>query len=296
MKSFLSTLIKGFVLGLSMVVPGLSGGTLAFIMGIYEKLIEEISTFKRSHIKQFFLCFFSNQDRRRKSFLSLKEEWDWAFLFPLSMGMFLALVLFVRFAGDWIDTYSLLFYSFVVGLILASLILPFQKIRKSFQTFLIFMLSFSLNLYFFTRDVETLNLEATAPFFVPIGFLVAITLIIPGASGSYLLLVLGLYEKTLSAVKNWEILTLSLFLLGLALGFVLTAKFIKRVLTRHWDNSLAIILGLILGSVYSIYPLKELGFVWSYQHFTFFLWMSLGFFSILGLHLCLNRQQRRNYK
>ena len=291
MKNFILNVLKGAGLGLSMVLPGISGGTLAFIMGIYEKLIEEISAFKMSHIKSAFLCLSFDKNRIRTYFLTLKETWDWAFLFPLLIGMILSIVLFIRFAGDWIQTYSLIFYSFILGLILASLIPSFQKMRKSLHTFLFFMLSFSLNLAFFTMDTEVLNLQPSPLIFAPIGFLAAMTLIIPGISGSYLLLVLGLYETTLLALKSLDHLIISFFLMGVILGFILTAKAIKKVLTRHWDRSLAIILGLILGSVYSIYPLKNEGFVWSEKHPTFFIWMSLGFLSFLWLHLYLQRNQ-----
>ena len=276
-----------------MVLPGISGGTLAFIMGIYEKLIEEISAFKSSHIKSAFLCLSFNKKRIKTYFLTLKETWDWAFLFPLSFGMGLAIVLFVRFAGGWIQTYSLIFYSFILGLILASLIPPFQQMQKSFQTFLLFMLSFSSNLAVFTLDGSVLHLQASPLLFAPIGFLVAMTLIIPGISGSYLLLVLGLYEKTILALKNLDALIISLFLFGVTLGFVLTAKLIKKILTRWWDRSLAVILGLILASVYSIYPLKHKGFAWSEEHLDFSVWMSLGFLSFLLLHLSLKRREER---
>ena len=219
-----------------------------------------------------------------------------AFLFPLLVGMSLAIVLFIRFAGDWIQTYSLIFYSFILGLILASLIRPFQQVQKSFHTFLLFMLSFSLNLALFTLDSEIFSIQASPLLFAPIGFLVAMTLIIPGISGSYLLLVLGLYETTLLALKNLDRLIISLFLLGVTFGFVLTAKAIKKILTRHWDRSLAIILGLILASIYSIYPLKNKGFAWSEKHLTFFIWMSLGFLSFLLLHLSLKRRELTRYK
>jgi len=292
MKSFILNALKGFVLGLSIVLPGVSGGTLAFVMGIYEKLIDEISSFKSSHIKSAFLCLSLNRDRMRAFFLTFKETWDWAFILPLLIGMGLAVVLFIRFAGDWIQAHSFIFYSLILGLILASVIPPFQQMQKSIQTFLFFMLSFICSLALFTLDSKAVSLQPSPLLFAPIGFLVAMTLIIPGISGSYLLLVLGLYEKTIFALKNLDGFVISCFILGLALGFILTAKVVKKILTRHWDNSLAVILGLILGGAYSIYPLKEEGFVWSGRHSAFLLWMSLGFLSFLLLHLYLRRKQR----
>ena len=138
MKNFILNVLKGVGLGLSMVLPGISGGTLAFIMGIYEKLIEEISAFKISHIKSALLCLSFDRNRIRTYFLTLKETWDWAFLFPLLIGIILSIILFIRFAGDWIQTYSLIFYSFILGLILASLIPCLSKDEKISPYFSLF--------------------------------------------------------------------------------------------------------------------------------------------------------------
>ena len=295
MKSFILNLLKGFLLGLSMVLPGISGGTLAFIMGIYEKLIEEISALKKTHIKEALMCLSFNKEKIRSYLFTLKEIWDWSFLLPLLIGMGLSIVLFILFAGDWIQTYSFIFYSFVLGLILASLISPFQQMQKNLQTFLFFILSLSFNLVLFTTETESFNIQTNIQnnplLFVPIGFFVSITLIIPGISGAYLLLVLGLYEKTISALKNLDALIITLFLLGVFFGFILTAKLIKKILTRHWDNSLAIILGLILGSVYSIYPLKGEEIVWNKRYSAFLTWASLGFLLFFLFHLYLQRKQ-----
>ena len=296
MKNFIINILKGLLLGLSIVLPGISGGTLAFILGIYEKLIEEISAFKSSHLKSAVLCLSFKREHIKNSLQNLKETWDWAFLVPLLMGIFLAVFLFISLAGAWIQNHSLIFYSFILGLILASLIPPFQEMHKSFHTFLAFTFSLVLNLALFTLSTETLHLQASPLLFAPIGFLIAITLIIPGLSGSYLLLMLGLYETTILSFKNLDILMISLFLMGILVGFIVTAKFIKKILIRSWDYSLAIILGLILGSIYSIYPLKKEGLNWSQKHPIFFYWMLLGFFSFLCLYVLFIKKEKTRFK
>ena len=144
-------------MGFSMVLPGLSGGTMAFILGIYEKLIQEIACFKNSYIKSFLMCFSFQPVKVKKHFLILKKAWDWAFLIPLLIGALFSLVLFVVFAGDWISAHSLIFYSFIFGLILGSLIPPFQQIKKDFQAFALFFVSFVLNAFLFAYGKEFLS-------------------------------------------------------------------------------------------------------------------------------------------
>ena len=93
--------------------------------------------------------------------------------------------------------------------------------------------------------------------FIPVGFLIAMALIVPGISGSYLLLIFGLYEKTLLALKQLNVLVIVFFALGVFLGFIATAKWIQKMLKRYWNQSLAVILGLMAGSLYAVYPLND---------------------------------------
>ena len=261
MQSFLIGL-KGFVLGLSMVLPGISGGTMAFVMGIYEKLIKEISNFKIKHVKTFIFCFSLNKNQMKTNFSILKNSWDWSFLIPLILGALIAFILFVSLAGDFIKQYSLEFYSIIFGLILASLIPALQSAQKSLSFFLFLLVSFFLNLLLFVFGFEFVSIfkEANSLIFLPVGFLVSMALIVPGISGSYLLLVLGLYEKTLSSLKSMDFFVISVFSFGAFLGFLLTAKLIQNMLNKYWNQSLAVILGLMLGSLYAVYPLEKSSF------------------------------------
>lgn len=283
LKCFFLTAIKGILLGFAMVIPGLSGGTIAFVLGIYEKLIKEIACFQFSNIKSVIMLFSFNKAKIKKHLLVLKTMWDWSFLLPLSAGGFFAIVFFVVFASGWIQESSLIFYSFVFGLICASLIPPAQQIKKSFQTFFLFLISFLVNfcLFYCAKDVFLISKDPHVIVFAPVGFLISIALIIPGVSGSYILLLLGLYERTLTALKQLDVLPVLLFVIGLILGFFFTARGIQKMLKNYKDQSLAVILGLILGSLPSIYPLSLSPFVWSTDHATFFIFMSLGFFLFL---------------
>ena len=287
---FFIRLLKGILLGFSILLPGMSGGTMAFILGIYEKLIQEIARFKSSYIKSFLMLFSFQPVKIKKHFLILKKAWDWLFLIPLFCGMFFSVVVFVVFVSDWIKDYSLIFYSLIFGLILGSLIPTFKQIKKSLPVLALFVLSLVLNHFLLSYGKEFLHFPSGKMpdfLFVPVGFLIAMALIVPGISGSYLLLILGLYEKTLFALKQWNFIILICFVLGLLLGFIVTAKGIQKMLKSYWDQSLAVILGLMAGSLSSIYPLSGKSFKifeplnWTKEFICFLLCASFGFVCVL---------------
>ena len=291
--------LKGFVLGLSMVFPGISGGTMAFVMGIYEKLIREISKFQIQHLKKLVLCFSLNKNQIKSNLSFLKNSWDWSFLIPLMVGVLLALIVFIKWADFLIHKYSLEFYSVIFGLILGTVIFTFQRAQKNKVFFLFFLSSFFLNFILFTVGSEffSSSKDSSVFIFLPIGFLVSIALIVPGLSGSYLLLILGLYEQTIGILKNLELFVIFIFIVGMALGFVLTAKLIQKMLEKYFNQSLAIILGLMLGSLYSIYPLEtnSLSDIFSFNknQILFLIYMSAGFLCFMAFHTAFFDQKRK---
>ena len=283
-----------------MILPGVSGGTMAFIMGIYEKLIQEISNFKIKYVKNLILCFSFNKNQLKTNLSVLKNSWDWPFLIPLMLGALTALILFVILAGDFIKEYSFEFYSVIFGLILGSLIPAFQAVQKSLSFYFYLALSFFLNfiLFAFAPEFVSPPKEVSALTFLPVGFLVSMALIVPGVSGSYLLLVLGLYEKTLSALKSLDFFILSIFALGVLLGFLLTAKLIQKMLKKYWNQSLAVILGLMLGSLYAVYPLEKSSLndflLLNKKQALFLIYMLLGFVCFILFHFVLFFRKKIN--
>ena len=303
---FFLTGLKGFILGLSMALPGISGGTMAFVMGIYEKLIKEISHFKIKHLKTLAFCFSFNKKQLTTNFSLLKKTWDWPFLIPLITGALIALVLFVSLAGDFINQYSLEFYSIIFGLILASAIPALQSAQKNLSFFLFLFSSFFINFALFafgsgftSADSEFASSpkEVSTLIFLPVGFLVSMALIVPGISGSYLLLVLGLYEKTLSALKSLDFFVMAVFVFGVLLGFLLSAKLIQKMLKKYWNPSLAVILGLMLGSLYAVYPLEKNSLndflVFNKSLAVFSAYMLGGFVCFIALHFTLLSRQKK---
>lgn len=259
MLKIIPLILKGFVLGLSMILPGISGGTMAFIMGIYGKLIEEISKFKALHLQSLLSCLKFKRNQTKQTALLFSSTWDWAFLLPLMLGAILAIGLFIALAFPLIEQYRLQFYSLIFGLVLASLFLPFKKMKKTAMSLSLLFLSFVINAWIFALGKNlSLSLEGAGPLiFLPAGLLVSSALIVPGLSGSYLLVLFGLYEKTLLALKNWDFFTVFCFFAGGILGGFSIAKSIHYLLKNHFNETIAVILGLILSSLYIIYPLSH---------------------------------------
>lgn len=293
MLKIISLLLKGFVLGFSMMLPGLSGGTIAFVLGIYEKIISEISKFQLKPLKKSFSLFSLNRKKFKQFLLYLWETWDKAFLIPLMTGVFLSIGLFAVFALPFIEQYSLQFYSIVCGLVLASTLKPLKEIKKTRKTIFLLFLSFIVNTWLFAFG-ESLSLfsGSLAPIlFLPVGFLISIALILPGLSGSYLLVILGLYEQSLLSLRQGELSVICFFILGAILGLFSTAKSINYYLKNYFDETLAVLLGLILGSLYAVYPLAKQSLQDILQFDTekqvFLIYFIISFFVFIGLKLFL---------
>ena len=302
MMMSLSLILKGFILGISIMLPGVSGGTMAFLMGIYEKLILEISKFRSKHFKNLFLCLSFKRKQIKNSTLLFWETWDWAFLIPLVFGITCSAIIFVIFAAPIIEQYSLQFYSIIFGFVLASVYKPFKEIRKTTNIFFLLILSFLVNflLFILGENFSLFSGELISIVFLPIGFLVAIALIIPGISGAYLLLILGFYEKTLLSLRQGDWVVVCCFLMGAILGVLLTARLIKYLIKNYFNETVALILGFIFSSLYAIYPLPKkslediLSFDMEKRIFIFYFMISFVLFMIFSLFYKTNSQTTKS--
>ena len=266
---------KGILLGISTVLPGISGGTLAFLLGIYKQLIGEISKFHAWDLR---------------SFKALSRKYDWPFLGPLLIGALFSLILFVFTAPPLIQAFQLEFYSLVFGFVLASLYSPFREMDKNLKTLIFSALSGSLSfVFFYLAEIQSLPREgAVFLWMFPAGIVVAAALLIPGLSGSYLLVLMGLYHDTLRALRDFDLPALSLFVTGALTGIFLTARRMKFLLDRFFSETLSISTGLILGSLWALRPFPgEGGFFSSvpWEGVAFLIWFSLSFSLTLFLSL-----------
>lgn len=242
-KEFINLFLKGTVIGLSVVLPGVSGGTVAFLLGIYEKLIFEIS---KMHPKHLLPKFFPQT-----------KTYDWGFLISFFLGAVCSIGVFAFTALPFIKAWPEVFKFLVFILVLIFL---YPSLRDMKKTASLLGLSFGTALvsgilFYALKDISFVSGFDLAWLFFPAGVLAGLALVLPGISGSYLLLLFGLYEDVLLAVKDFQVLLLGLLFAGVITAVLLMARLMRSLLKTHFYKTEAVIIGLILGSLFEILPL-----------------------------------------
>lgn len=237
---------RGLLMGAFDVVPGVSGGTVALVVGIYERLITAIG-----HGAEMLLLLV--RGRPREAWERLRDM-DWSLLLPLFAGIVLALLTGARLIPPLLEAYPVQSRALFAGLILASLAVPLRRVAH------------------WTAARAGAAVVAAAVAFVLVGLppaevadppllavlgaaMVAITaMILPGVSGSFLLLALGMYTPTLTALDERDLVYIAVFVLGAVLGLALVSRLLTHLLTTHHDLTMAVLLGLMTGSLRALWP------------------------------------------
>lgn len=250
MKENIVLAIKGFIMGLANIIPGVSGGTLALTLGIYEQFIGAIS-----HL-------FSNLKKNLK------------FLIPIGIGMVLAIVSMSRVIGYSYDHFPIPTTLFFVGLVLGGIPMLYGKVKgrkeeKKPLCFLIFLLTFALVMVMafseeifgagLTVSLTNMNVGSYLLLFL-VGVVAAATMVIPGVSGSLVLMLLGYYYPVLAVIKSLtkfenigsNLLIAGVFAVGILLGIVLISKLIEFLLQKFETKTYYGVLGFIIASVLAI--------------------------------------------
>ena len=246
MKEFIILTIKGMIIGLANVIPGVSGGTLMITLGIYEKIIDTIS-----HI-----------------FKNLKENIK--FLMPLAFGIVLSLLLFSKIIGISLDKYPLATTLFFLGLIVGGIPLLLKKIRKNkdsknISNYIIAFISFAFIILFaMLKSGNDINLNSVSFFDVILLFIVGLvasgTMVIPGISGSFVLMLLGYYKPIIDTIRSLtnfsllghNIIVLGSFGIGVLLGIILIAKLIELLLKKFETKTYYAVFGFVIASCIAI--------------------------------------------
>lgn len=236
----IKNLLKGIVIGVSNVIPGVSGGTMAVVFGIYDKLM--------SSVTGFFKDFKKNT----------------IFLGTLAVGAALGIIAFSNIITLLLEKCPEQTNFFFIGLIVGTAPLLYKKATETkvkssnyiwciIAFILVCLMGIMGNPETNTVIIRELSGINILKIFLA-GFIAAATMILPGVSGSFVLLLLGLYETMTTAVKEFNIPLLMVVAIGVLVGFVLMTKIIDTVLKKYPQTAFFIILGLVLGSVFAIYP------------------------------------------
>lgn len=238
--------LKGIGMGSADVVPGVSGGTIAFITGIYEELLNSINSFDA----QAFRLLFS---------LKIKEFWtkvNGAFLLPLVIGILLSAMTLAKIITFLLDEHPIQIWSFFFGLIIISSISVAKEINKwNFYTVLSGICGIVIAYIITTVTPSTTPNEL---WFVFISGAIAIcAMILPGISGSFILLILGKYAYIMTALKNLDTAVIAVFATGCVIGLFTFSRLISWFLHKFHNYAVALLAGFMIGSLNKIWPWKK---------------------------------------
>jgi len=233
-------------MGASDVVPGVSGGTMAFILGIYEELINAIRSFDLRSLG--LLMSFK--------FRLLLDRVSWKFLLALGIGILTAIFSLAEILSWLLQHKPIMIWSFFLGLILASVISVSRRVEKWQTSTWIFLLGGIIGTYVLVGLVPVSTPDD--PWFRFLCGAVAIcAMILPGISGSFILVLLGKYQYILEAVNQRDFLTLAIVAAGACIGIVAFSRLLGWLLKNYHDLMVAVLTGLMLGSLRKVWPWKE---------------------------------------
>ena len=238
--------LRGMCMGAADVVPGVSGGTMAFILGIYRELIEAV----RSVNAHFLRTFFSF---RLKEAMALVP---WKFLGSLLAGILIAVFSLARLLSWLLVNKPVFIWSFFFGLILASILIVGRNLEKRNVVAALWAALGTGGAYFLVGMVPVSTPEA--PWFLFLSGAVAVcAMILPGISGSFILVLLGKYHFVLAAVNERNLFVLAVFTAGAVFGITSFSRLLSWLLRKHHDMTIALLLGLMLGSLRKVWPWKK---------------------------------------
>ncbi|MDR8524892.1 MULTISPECIES: DUF368 domain-containing protein [Shewanella] len=244
--NYLKTYLKGMAMGAADVVPGVSGGTIAFITGILDPLLESIKKIRPS------LVGVIKEKGIKAAFMHINGP----FLICVFGGILTSILTLAKLITYLLETHPIPVWSFFFGLIVISVIHMLKQVKGiTFARITLFALG-----VLFAWGITMLNPIAVEMTYLNVflGGCIAITaMILPGISGSFILLLLGLYTPVIGAVKNFDIAIMATFAAGAAIGILSFSHVLSALLRKYHDATLVFLTGLMLGTLGKIWPWKE---------------------------------------
>ena len=233
-------------MGAADIVPGVSGGTIAFITGIYDRLLGAINSINFSVLKTL----------KNEGLGAAWKQIDGAFLLALFLGMVTSIVLLSAPITYLLQNHPVLIWSFFFGLVLASIWLVGKQIKSyNISNTILFLAGASLAYWITTLDVLQGSDNLIYIFFS--ATIAICAMILPGVSGAFILLVLGVYQIVINAIHDRDIKMLAVFGLGCAVGLLSFSRLLKWLLNNKRTQTLAVLTGFLLGSLNKIWPWKN---------------------------------------
>ena len=233
-------------MGAADVVPGVSGGTIAFISGIYEELLETISSFNLQALK-----VLTNE--------GIKPFWkhiNGSFIATLLLGIAVSIISLAKLITYLLHAHPVLLWGFFFGLIVASVFLVGKKVVE-WQLSRVLAVIVGTVIAFTITILNPMENPDTHWFVFVSGAVAICAMILPGISGSFILLLLGSYELILSSIKDFKITTILTFIVGCVVGLLSFSKFLNWLFKKYHDVTVAALTGFLIGSLNKVWPWKE---------------------------------------
>lgn len=245
-QSSLRLYFSGFMMGSADTVPGVSGGTIAFLLGIYEELIQSIKTVSGEVLKLALQ-------------LKIKEAWKaipFGFLVPLMLGIFSAIIVLADGISYLLKYQPAYLWSFFFGLVVASVMMVRKRVVTWNKHDYLALLIGAIFAYVLVGAVPVSTPETMLALFLS-GSVAICAMILPGISGSFLLVIMGKYEQILNAVTERNFLVLSVFMVGAVFGLAIFSRVLSWLFAKHHDIVVAALTGFMIGSLRKVWPWKE---------------------------------------
>jgi putative membrane protein len=233
-------------MGSADVVPGVSGGTVALVVGIYERLVRSV----RAGASGAFAVARLDLRGARHRF----GEVEWGLVLPLAIGIVTALYIGSRIVPHLLETYPVQVRAVFFGLILGSLAIPLRRMRHIAAAELAIMAVAAVAAFLLVGLPPREISDPPLPLVFGFAAIAICAMILPGVSGAFLLLVLGIYEPTLEALSSLDAAYIAVFVAGAAIGLGLFSKLLEWLLEHHHEWTMAALVGLMAGSLRALWP------------------------------------------
>ncbi len=233
-------------MGIAEIIPGVSGGTIAFITGIYERFIGALQSFDLDLLKTL----------KKEGVKGGWQKVDGNFLAALASGMFVSILLFINIITFLIEHHPVVLWAFFFGLILASAIYVGRQISNWNILNVVALLIGSAVAYYVTIAAPANGNEALWFVFVS-GMIAICAMLLPGLSGSFILLLMGMYGIVLGGVKALDFVLIATFAMGCIVGILSFSKFLNWAFKNHKSLTLAVLTGFLIGSLNRVWPWQE---------------------------------------
>ena len=258
---YLILYLKGMLMGAADLVPGVSGGTIALITGIYKELLESINSISLSNLKLW----------KQQGLKSVWGKINGPFLIAVFGGILSSILLLSRLLEWLIENHPLVLWSFFFGLLIASIIYLFRT-ELSFSILNVLYVCFGAVISFLVTQLNGGANQSSLWYLFLSGFIGISAMILPGLSGAYILVVMGVYQTVLSNVRIAQDLIfnfdqtqfintasiLGVFILGILVGIKVFAKFLSWLLNHYPQRSIAVLVGLMIGALHKVWPWQNI--------------------------------------